>query len=160
MGEPVKHNKYKKQFKPWKKKPEAVPPTSQPQPAEPAKTPDPVDDVGLSNATGALCCMPADHMSLADYQSTASRGIDTIFNGGDYERQQMLAILGISSRVGRLCDFLQKSVGANSKDKPPPELVRDTIGEVMWMCAELCTLYGLDIDQVAMWQLKNNVRPK
>lgn len=88
-------------------------------------------------------------MTLREYQSFASRYIKSAYDGGDFKRQQELAVLAVVSKVGEMCALLRE----HKPGEPTSKEVGKKVGEAFFFCAELMTLHGMDIREVVLAHL-------
>ena len=84
-------------------------------------------------------------MNLNEYQNLAGRTA----GAGDRDQQLRLAVagLGLTGEAGEVAEKIKKHVG-HSHDLDIASL-RKELGDVMWYLAEICTITGLSLDDVA-----------
>lgn len=82
-------------------------------------------------------------MTLNEYQTLARR----TQNPDLTPREQLEhALWGLSSEVGEVCSLHQKTHQGHPMDA---NALRKEIGDVLWMLAELCDVYGFTMEGVA-----------
>ena len=82
-------------------------------------------------------------MTLYEYQSLARRTQNPALS----PREQLEhALWGLSSEVGEVCSLHQKTHQGHPMDA---NALRKEIGDVLWMLAELCDVYGFTLEGVA-----------
>lgn len=82
-------------------------------------------------------------MQMNEYQSLARR----TQNPDLTPREQLEhALWGLSSEVGEVCSLHQKTHQGHPMDA---NALRKEIGDVLWMLAELCDVYGFTMEGVA-----------
>ena len=82
-------------------------------------------------------------MTLNEYQKLAARTINPKLSKMQTEHH---AVLGLNSEAGEVAALYQKELQGHTIHK---EDVMKELGDVLWMIAELCTNYDIDLDQVA-----------
>lgn len=82
-------------------------------------------------------------MTFKEYQALARRTQRTDLKPGE---KLAHAVCGIASEAGEIAGIYQKSMQGHAVDLN--ELKKE-IGDVLWMLAELCDVYGFDMDEVA-----------
>ena len=82
-------------------------------------------------------------MTLNEYQKLAARTINPKLSKMQTEHH---AVLGLNSEAGEVAALFQKELQGHTILK---EDVIKELGDVLWMVAELCTNYGIDLDLVA-----------
>lgn len=83
-------------------------------------------------------------MRFDEYQAMAARTINP-----DLPKAEQLnhALFEIASEVGEIHAIYQKRLQGHRIDE---EHLVEEIGDVLWGLAELCTVYGFDLGEVAM----------
>lgn len=82
-------------------------------------------------------------MTMNEYQALARR----TQNPNLTPREQLEhALWGLSSEVGEVCSLHQKTHQGHPMDA---NALRKEIGDVLWMLAELCDVYGFTLEGVA-----------
>lgn len=82
-------------------------------------------------------------MTLNEYQTLARRTQNPALS----PREQLEhALWGMSSEVGEVCSLHQKTHQGHPMDA---NALRKEIGDVLWMLAELCDVYGFTLEGVA-----------
>lgn len=76
------------------------------------------------------------------YQELAARTINPKLCQQDLERH---ALHGLAGEVGEIHSLYQKAFQGHGFD--PKHLVKE-IGDLIWFIAELCTVYGIKLDDV------------
>lgn len=87
-------------------------------------------------------------MTPNEYQKLAMRTCNI-----PYDRKDDMinhAVLGLNSEAGELAGIYQKSYQGHPIDK---EHVKKEMGDCLWMIAELCTAYDLNLEDV----MKTNI---
>lgn len=84
------------------------------------------------------------------YQHEAHKYTQTF--DGDTLKQKNIAFMGIASEGGEVLD-LQKKLYAHGKAFTIEQL-KEELGDVLWNLAELCTLHGFTLADVAEYQLQ------
>lgn len=75
-------------------------------------------------------------------------------------KDDMYPVLGLAEESGEVCGKIAKHLRANGRinwDAPDTDLaskVRKELGDVAWFVAELCTIYGWDLEDI----LAENIR--
>ena len=82
-------------------------------------------------------------LTLDQYQLLAARTINLDLTD---EEMEFHALFGICSEVGELHGIYQKTFQGHLADL---EHVKKEIGDILWMIAELCTVYGFDLGDIA-----------
>lgn len=82
-------------------------------------------------------------MKFYAYQLLARRTQRTDLSTGE---KLAHAVCGIASEAGEIAGIYQKAMQGHAVDLN--ELKKE-IGDVLWMLAELCDVYGFDLDDVA-----------
>ena len=82
-------------------------------------------------------------MTMREYQELARRT-----QNPDLTPRECLehALWGLSAEVGEVCGLHQKTHQGHSMDAVA---LRKEIGDVLWMVAELCDVYGFDMGAIA-----------
>jgi hypothetical protein len=93
-------------------------------------------------------------MTLREYQSFACRDMTSAYHGGDYRKQQELAVLSLVASIGDMCSDMRRYVeeGVTGLDK---DAVSKNIGRTFLLCAKLIALHGLDIHEIAIEHLRS-----
>ena len=86
-------------------------------------------------------------MTINEYQNLAARTINKNLNLAEMERH---ALFGLCGEVGEIHSLYQKEYQGHELSK---EKLRNEIGDVCWMVAELCTANGFDLEAV----MKDNI---
>ena len=82
-------------------------------------------------------------MELNEYQRLAARTMNPKLNKIQTEHH---AVLGLNSEAGEVAALYQKELQGHTIHK---EDVMKELGDVLWMIAELCTNYDIDLEQIA-----------
>lgn len=82
-------------------------------------------------------------MTLNEYQNLAARTIN--HNLTEHETLDH-ALRGLPAEVGEVCGIFQKQLQGHPVDM---DSVAKEIGDCLWMIAELCTVLGLRMDDIA-----------
>ena len=82
-------------------------------------------------------------MTLNEYQKLAARTINPKLSKMQTEHH---AVLGLNSEAGEVAALFQKELQGHTIRK---EDVITELGDVLWMVAELCTNYDIDLEQIA-----------
>lgn len=82
-------------------------------------------------------------MKFSDYQALARRTQRTDLKPGE---KLAHAVCGIASESGEIAGIFQKSMQGHVVVRS--DLTKE-IGDVLWMLAELCDVYGFDLGEVA-----------
>lgn len=83
-------------------------------------------------------------MDFRGYQNLAAR---TINNALTDEQKEMHALHEMASEVGEIHSLYQKVYQGHEMDT---EHLKKEIGDLLWGIAELCTVKGLDMGEVAV----------
>ena len=87
-------------------------------------------------------------MNFNQYQKEAARTMNKNLNG---HQTLMHSLHGLAAEVGELHGIYQKVYQGHDLDL---EHVRKEIGDIFWMLAELCTVYGFKMEDIAMLNIK------
>ncbi len=82
-------------------------------------------------------------MTFKEYQALARRTQRTDLKPGE---KLAHAVCGVNSEAGEIAGIYQKAMQGHEVVKS--ELSKE-IGDVLWMLAELCDVYGFDMGEVA-----------
>lgn len=82
-------------------------------------------------------------MKFSEYQKLASRTISPTLNSNEIE---LHALHCLSSEVGEVHGIYQKMYQGHAVDN---EHLKKEIGDCFWALAELCTVSGFDMDEIA-----------
>ena len=82
-------------------------------------------------------------MTLNEYQKLAARTINKALS---FEETSRHALHGMASEVGEIHGLYQKFYQGHEMDA---EHLKKEIGDLLWMIAELCTVYGWSLGDVA-----------
>lgn len=82
-------------------------------------------------------------MTFAEYQTKAARTINPNLQNPDIIRH---GALGLASEAGEVAGIFQKRLQGHPIDI---DHLKKELGDCLWMIAELCTAYGLDMGDVA-----------
>ena len=82
-------------------------------------------------------------LTLDAYQQKAARTINPNLTRPETERH---ALFGLAAETGEVLSLFQKELQGHPIQKD--DVIKE-IGDVLWMCAELCTLYDLSMGDVA-----------
>lgn len=75
-------------------------------------------------------------------------------------KDEMYPVLGLAEEAGEVCGKIAKHLRANGRvncyksDTDLASKVRKELGDVAWFVAELCTVYGWDLEDI----LVDNIR--
>ena len=83
-------------------------------------------------------------INFKDYQEAA---LKTSGAGGDGDMRLLIATLGLAGEAGEFANIVKKWKG-HKHDISKHEL-RDELGDILWYIAEICSVSGLDMEEVA-----------
>lgn len=92
-------------------------------------------------------------MRLSDYQRLAAR---TSRGSEVTDLRMAVACMGLAGESGELIDLLKKHIGHGhplDRDK-----VKDELGDILWYAAEIATIFGLQLDDVALHNVSKLAR--
>lgn len=81
--------------------------------------------------------------TFSEYQTKAARTINPRLQNPEIIRH---AVMGLASEAGEVAGIFQKQLQGHPVDG---DHLRKEIGDCLWMLAELCTAYGMDMGEVA-----------
>lgn len=87
-------------------------------------------------------------MTLTDYQQKAARTINQKLAHPDMIRH---GVFGLTSEAGEVAGLYQKTLQGHKFEVD--HLILE-LGDCLWMIAELCTAYGVDMNTVAEQNLE------
>jgi NTP pyrophosphatase (non-canonical NTP hydrolase) len=82
-------------------------------------------------------------MTFGDYQELAARTINPTLSESERIHH---ALYGLTAEVGEITSLFQKHLQGHPF---VVDYLAKEIGDVLWMVAELCTSFDLDMDEVA-----------
>ena len=82
-------------------------------------------------------------MNFNAYQKLASRTMNTALHANELE---LHALHGLSGEVGEIHSIYQKAYQGHAVDN---EHLKKEIGDLLWFVAELCTVSGFDMSEIA-----------
>lgn len=91
-----------------------------------------------------------DLISCTEYQEFASSALQPKFKG---EFGLYGFALGLGGETGEVLDAIKKRELYERKDIPV-EHIEEELGDVMWYVANICTRYGLSLDDVLVKNVK------
>ena len=91
-----------------------------------------------------------DLISCTEYQEFASNALQPKFKG---EFGLYGFALGLGGETGEVLDAIKKRELYERKDIPV-EHIEEELGDVMWYVANICTRYGLSLDDVLAKNVK------
>ena len=91
-----------------------------------------------------------DLISCTEYQEFASSALQPKFKG---ETGLYGFALGLGGETGEVLDAIKKREFYERKDIPI-EHIEEELGDVMWYIANICTRYGLSLDDVLVKNVK------
>lgn len=90
-------------------------------------------------------------MNWEEYQTRAARTLSRLplskLTDQEFQTKTAVMGLGIAGESGEVADLIKKWVG-HGHDVDLSKLNKE-LGDVLWYVAALCTLYGLDLEEVA-----------
>ena len=86
-------------------------------------------------------------MTLNEYQLAAKRTINPSLN---FEETSRHALHGMAAEVGEIHGLFQKYYQGHPM---VAEHVQKEVGDLLWMIAEFCTVYGWKLDDVAQMNI-------
>ena len=91
-----------------------------------------------------------DLISCTEYQEFASNALQPKFKG---ETGLYGFALGLGGETGEVLDAIKKREFYERKDIPI-EHIEEELGDVMWYIANICTRYGISLDDVLVKNVK------
>lgn len=82
-------------------------------------------------------------LSMNEYQHKAARTINQSLNG---EQKLFHALHGLAGEVGEIHSLFQKELQGHAID---PEKLKKEVGDLLWFVAELCTVSGWTLEEIA-----------
>lgn len=86
-------------------------------------------------------------LGMNEYQKLAARTMNDSLN---HNESRMHALHGIASEVGEVHSLFQKTYQGHPIDD---EHLRKEIGDVLWFVAELCTVLGFNMGDIAQMNI-------
>lgn len=87
-------------------------------------------------------------MDFNEYQKLASRTINTALHSNELE---LHALHGLSGEVGEIHSIYQKAYQGHAVDS---EHLKKEMGDLIWFIAELCTVSGFDMTEIAQMNIE------
>lgn len=91
-------------------------------------------------------------MNFNEYQKLASRTMNTALHSNELE---LHALHGLSGEVGEIHSIYQKAYQGHAVDS---EHLKKEIGDLLWFIAELCTVSGFDMTDVAQMNIEKLIK--
>lgn len=95
-------------------------------------------------------------LDFDDYQECAnrtSRYKDYIFvRGAEGETRALVSALGLAGEAGEVCDLLKKVVGHGHPINL--DAFCDELGDVLWYISDLCSAFGLTLQDVVQHNIE------
>jgi NTP pyrophosphatase (non-canonical NTP hydrolase) len=85
-------------------------------------------------------------MRFDEYQELAGRTAGT-FSEEERITKILISTLGLAGEAGEVADFLKKIYGHNHTFDVTK--LKKELGDVLWYVADICTKFGIDMDEVA-----------
>ena len=82
--------------------------------------------------------------TFAQYQEAARK---TAGAGGEGDSRLYIATLGLAGEAGEFANLVKKWKG--HKHETSDDDLRDELGDILWYMAEICSVCGLDLNEVA-----------
>jgi NTP pyrophosphatase (non-canonical NTP hydrolase) len=86
--------------------------------------------------------------TLSDYQVKARRSANTSLPSRE---RKLIAALGLAGEIGEVVDLIKKFEGHGHDFKK--ERLIEELGDVLWSIANIATLYEIDLDNVAVFNI-------
>lgn len=89
-------------------------------------------------------------MTFGEFQTGVNRTWQVNVEAGQWEKEVLLAELGISGESGEVSELIKKGVFHKVPGLLTPEKMAKELGDLLYYTAKMADLFGLDLEEIAV----------